>query len=83
VLRCWDGSTRLSQHRPGGAGGGRALVLIEQQDLSQGEAAPLIGVHRQDREQLSQAHREQGEDGGRRARRPACVVAAQQGALAG
>jgi transposase len=41
----------------------RALVLIEQQGLSQGQAAQVIGVHRQTVNTWVKRHREQGEDG--------------------
>ena len=41
----------------------RALVLIEQQGLSQGRAAQLVGVHRQTVNGWVQRHRAQGEDG--------------------
>jgi transposase len=41
----------------------RALLLIEQQGLSQGQAAQLVGVHRQTVNTWVKRHREQGEDG--------------------
>jgi transposase len=41
----------------------RALFLIEQQGLSQGEAAQLVGVHRQTVNTWVKRHREQGGDG--------------------
>jgi transposase len=41
----------------------RALVLIEQQGLSQGEAAQLVGVHRQTVNTWVKRYREQGETG--------------------
>jgi transposase len=41
----------------------RALVLIEQQGLSQGQAAQLVGVHRQTVNTWVKRYREQGEDG--------------------
>src|SRR5512134_1140463 len=41
----------------------RALFLIEQQGLSQGQAAQVIGVHRQTVNTWVKRHREQGEDG--------------------
>lgn len=41
----------------------RALFLIEQQGLSQGQAAQLVGVHRQTVNTWVKRHREQGEDG--------------------
>ena len=41
----------------------RALVLIEQQGLSQGQAAQLVGVHRQTVSTWVKRYREQGEDG--------------------
>lgn len=41
----------------------RALCLIEQEGLSQGEAAQLIGVHRQTVNSWVQRYRAQGEDG--------------------
>ena len=41
----------------------RALVLIEQQGLSQGQAAQVVGVHRQTVNTWLKRYREQGEDG--------------------
>ena len=41
----------------------RALFLIERQGLSQGQAARLVGVHRQTVNTWVRRHREQGEDG--------------------
>src|SRR4051812_8803989 len=41
----------------------RALFLIEQQGLSQGQAAQLVGVHRQTVNTWVKRHREQGGDG--------------------
>lgn len=41
----------------------RALFLIERQGLSQGQAAQLVGVHRQTVNTWVKRHREQGEDG--------------------
>jgi transposase len=41
----------------------RALVLIEQQGLSQGQAAQMVGVHRQTVSIWLRRYREQGEDG--------------------
>ena len=41
----------------------RALFLIAQQGLSQGQAAQLVGVHRQSVNTWVKRHREQGEDG--------------------
>jgi transposase len=41
----------------------RALFLIEQQGLSQGRAAELVGVHRQTVNTWVKRHREQGGDG--------------------
>src|ERR687894_368208 len=41
----------------------RALVLIEQQGLSQGQAAPVVGVHRQTVNIWLRRYREQGEEG--------------------
>jgi transposase len=41
----------------------RALFLIEQQGLSQGQAAQLVGVQRQTVNTWVKRHREQGEDG--------------------
>ena len=41
----------------------RALVLIERQGLSQGQAAQLVGVHRQTVNTWVKRHREQGGDG--------------------
>jgi transposase len=41
----------------------RALVLIEQQGLSQGQAAQMVGVHRQTVNIWLRRYREQGEDG--------------------
>src|SRR3712207_5965954 len=41
----------------------RALFLIERQGLSQGQAARLVGVHRQTVNTWVKRHREQGEDG--------------------
>jgi transposase len=41
----------------------RALVLIEQQGLSQGQAARLAGVHRQTVNTWVKRHRERGEEG--------------------
>jgi transposase len=40
----------------------RALLLIEQQGLSQGQAAQLVGVHRQPVNTWVKRHREQGEE---------------------
>lgn len=53
----------------------RALLLIEQQGLSQGQAAQLVGVHRQTVNTWVKRHREQGEDGVLDGRR----VSARQG----
>ena len=41
----------------------RALVLIEQQGLSQGQAAQMVGVHRQTVNIWLKRYRQQGEDG--------------------
>ena len=41
----------------------RALVLIEQQGLSQGQAAQMVGVHRQTVNIWLKRYRRQGEDG--------------------
>ncbi len=41
----------------------RALFLIERQGLSQGQAARLVGVHRQTVNTWVKRHRERGEDG--------------------
>jgi len=41
----------------------RALFLIERQDLSQGQAAQLVGVHRQTVNAWVKRHRERGGDG--------------------
>ena len=41
----------------------RALFLIERQGLSQGQAAQLVGVHRQTVNTWVKRHREQGGDG--------------------
>jgi transposase len=41
----------------------RALVLIEQQGLSQGQAAQMVGVHRQTVNIWLRRYREQGEEG--------------------
>src|SRR3712207_3899898 len=41
----------------------RALVLIEQQGLSQGQAAQMVGVHRQTVNIWLKRDRQQGEDG--------------------
>jgi transposase len=41
----------------------RALFLIERQGLSQGQAAQMIGVHRQTVNTWVKRHREQGEAG--------------------
>src|SRR3712207_2672191 len=41
----------------------RALFLIERQGLSQGQAAQLVGVHRQTVNTWVKRHREQGEGG--------------------
>ena len=41
----------------------RALVLIEQQGLSQGQAAQVVGVHRQTVNTWLKRYREHGEDG--------------------
>jgi len=41
----------------------RALLLIEQQGLSQGQVAQVVGVHRQTVNTGVKRHREQGEDG--------------------
>jgi transposase len=41
----------------------RALLLIEQQGLSQGQAAQLVGVHRQTVNTWVKRHRERGGDG--------------------
>src|SRR5262245_20077441 len=59
------GRTGLSQHWPSGARGTApaALVLIEQQGLSQAEAAQVVGVHRQTVNIWLRHYREQGEDG--------------------
>ena len=41
----------------------RALLLVEQQGLSQGRAAQMVGVHRQTVNIWLRRYREQGEDG--------------------
>jgi transposase len=41
----------------------RALVLIERQGLSQGQAAQVVGVHRQTVNTWLKRYREQGDDG--------------------
>ena len=41
----------------------RALLLVEQQGLSQGQAAQMVGVHRQTVNIWLKRYREQGEDG--------------------
>src|SRR5215207_5230188 len=41
----------------------RALFLIERQGLNQGQAAQLVGVHRQTVNTWVKRHREQGEGG--------------------
>src|SRR5918997_4803547 len=41
----------------------RALLLVEQQGLSQGRAAQMVGVHRQTVNIWQRRYREQGEDG--------------------
>jgi transposase len=41
----------------------RALFLIERQGLSQGQAAQMVGVHRQTVNTWVKRHREQGGDG--------------------
>jgi len=41
----------------------RALLLIEQQGLSQGQAAQMVGVHRQTVNIWLKCYREHGEDG--------------------
>ena len=61
----------------------RALFLIERQDLGQGQAARLVGVHRQTVNTWVKRHREQGGDGlldGRRVspRRGKGIVSAEE-----
>jgi transposase len=61
----------------------RALVLIERQGLSQGQAARMVGVHRQTVDAWLRRYREQGEEGvldGRRVppRRGKGVLSAEQ-----
>ena len=58
----------------------RALFLIEQQGLSQAQAAEVVGVQRQTVNIWLKRYREQGEDGAGRA---AGVAAARQGAADG
>ena len=67
----------------------RALVLIEQQGLSQAEAAQVVGVHRQTVNIWLQRYHEQGEDGvleGRRVsprRGKGLLTAAEAGKIRG